>query len=170
MSVYRDKFSKFSSQSIKVYIIFGKYLWFLCLVLFHMLNLRGRRAVDKIFLSMCLWQCLCVSTVGGMVMQLQRLNSCSSKAATKPSLWRTCRTCESPASDGFLFHLTCHLVFGRSHRIKYPSVHPTVTPVWSRGVLWLVGQVPLLHLLYQSWWVVLQLLLYSPAFVAFKLG
>lgn len=112
-----DKFfkpPKFISQTIKVYILSGKYLWLLYLLSFLMLNICGKSPVKKIFLCTCLWKGPGVSTVGGTVVgqltkQLQRLNSCS-----RLPLQQKCRTCETLFFGGFLFHLLVHLVFGSS--------------------------------------------------------
>lgn len=111
---------KFVSQMTKVCIILGKLLWLLSFVLFYMLDLSGKRSLKKIFLHRCLWQHLGVFMVGGMVRttkQLQRLNSSSSKALAGPSLW-THSTCDTLSPGGFIFHLTCHLDFGKSQTLN----------------------------------------------------
>lgn len=56
-----------------------------------------------------------------------------------------CSTCESLLSGGFLFHLICNVVFGRSHL----RAHPSVTPAWSGGAFWCNWNTNLLHSLYR---------------------
>lgn len=167
-----DKFSKapkFSSQMTKVYNLSGQYLWLLYLVSFLMLKEISK---ENISMHLSVVRPGCVP-VGGMVVvqlakQLQRLNSCSSKALARPPLWRTWGTCETLLSSGFPSHLTCYVMCGRWQRVTYPSAHPSVTPARPRGALWLVGPVALVHSLYQSWWHCS--IQYSPVFVAYTWG